>query len=271
MRLDHQTRWHRLKQLVPQPYRSPIRRKVFKLLAPFCRNNLKILATLADTDKWNDHGYVQHYQTHFHNIRKERLNVLEIGIGGYNSPWRGGESLRMWKAYFPNGQIYGLDIEDKSAHAERRIKVFQGSQVDKDLLQRISSAAGGFDIVIDDGSHRNEHVIYTFQTLFPLLRIPGTYVIEDTQTSYWPSYGGGDGSDRTSVGFAKNLIDGVNYREFLEDSYKPSYLDQHIVSLHFYHNLIFIYKDLNDEPSNRDRVLPAADREGGCATSLRAR
>jgi demethylmacrocin O-methyltransferase len=27
--------------------------------------------------------------------------MLEIGAGGYDSPISGGESLRMWKTYFP--------------------------------------------------------------------------------------------------------------------------------------------------------------------------
>jgi len=247
MHLDFREAWPRLKRLVPPQYRPRLRRNALRVIAPFCRSNLKLLATLADTDKWNYHWYVQHYETHFHSIRNHKLNLLEIGIGGYDNPTLGGESLRMWKAYFPSAQIYGLDIEDKSSHAERRIKVFQGSQVDEELIKTISSSAGGFDIVVDDGSHRNEHVIRTFQILFPLLRVPGIYVIEDTQTSYWPSYGGGDRSERTAMGFLKSLVDGLNYREFSADSYQPSYFDRHIVSVHFYHNLVFVYKGLNND------------------------
>jgi hypothetical protein len=48
----------------------------------------------------------------------------------------------------------------------------------------------GFDIIIDDGSHVNEHVITTFEYLLPILNNEGLYVIEDTQTAYWPEYGG---------------------------------------------------------------------------------
>jgi len=46
------------------------------------------------------------------------------------------------------------------------------------------------------------------------------------------------------------LIDGLNHEEFIDYKYKPSYFDKHIISMHFYHNLAFIYKGLNNEGSN---------------------
>jgi len=39
-------------------------------------------------------------------------------------------------------------------------------------------------------------------------------------------------------------------QEFLIPNYKPSYFDQKSISMHFYHNLILIYKGNNDEKSN---------------------
>ena len=44
-------------------------------------------------------------------------DALELGVGGYGRDL-GGESLLMWAAYFRNGRIYGLDIEDKTALRE---------------------------------------------------------------------------------------------------------------------------------------------------------
>src|SRR5437660_3758804 len=72
---------------------------------------LKILATIYMTDKWNLHWYAQHYEELFRNIRRKRVRLLEIGVGD-------GNSLRMWRAFFPHGRIYGIDIRDKSAHDE---------------------------------------------------------------------------------------------------------------------------------------------------------
>src|SRR5262245_54084192 len=75
--------------------------------------DLPALAAYFGTDKWGEHWYARHYQAHFAPLRRRRLRLLEIGIGGYDDPHKGGESLRMWKAYFPNAQIFGLDITDK--------------------------------------------------------------------------------------------------------------------------------------------------------------
>ena len=72
-------------------------------------NNLGKLAFINQTDK-GSHGYVQYYDKHFRLLRKKRLNILEIGVGGYENLNLGGGSLRMWKYYFPNSRIFGIDI-----------------------------------------------------------------------------------------------------------------------------------------------------------------
>lgn len=216
---------------------------------------LNSLALKYQTDKWNCHWYTPHYHHHFKDRRKRKLKVLEIGVGGYEDPLRGGNSLRMWREYFPASMIYGLDIHDKKAIEDEKIKIFQGSQTDKELLEQICKEHGPFDIVIDDGSHVNEHVITTFKILFPLLRDDGIYVVEDTQTSYWPYMGfGGDSADlmnpKTMMNFFKSLTDCLNHSERILPGYEKNYFDSHITSIHFYHNLVFVDKGLNDEGSN---------------------
>ena len=87
-------------------------------------DDLTNLASHYGTDKWGIHRYTPHYQQHFSHLRLNKLNLLEIGVGGYEDPNQGGESLRMWKHYFPNGKIDSIDIFDKSALQEERIKIF---------------------------------------------------------------------------------------------------------------------------------------------------
>jgi len=178
-------------------------------------------------------------------------------VGGYDDPKAGGGSLRMWKAFFPRSQIYGLDIHDKSAHDVTRIRTFMGSQTDEDFLRRMMAEIGPVDIIIDDGSHINEHVVRTFNILFPLLNSNGIYVVEDLQTSYWEHVIGSDwggskdlSAPHTSMNFFKARVDGLNYEEFTMDHYEPAYTDRHIVAMHFYHNLLFVYKGQNNEGSN---------------------
>jgi hypothetical protein len=236
--------------------RLKIRYKLRSLIAYFYMFNLNKLATVHKTDKNRFHFYTQHYQNHFKRFKFKKIKLLEIGVGGYDNPLSGGQSLRMWKSFFPFARIFSLDIFEKSFLQERRIKIFKGSQIDEDFLMTVCSKAGEFDLIIDDGSHINEHVIKTFEILFPKLKDGGIYVIEDTQTSYWKEYGGTSDNfnqDGTIYFFFKSLIDSLNNEEFILDNYKKTYYDKHIISMHFYHNMIFIYKGDNNELSNKVR------------------
>ena len=210
-------------------------------------------ALIHKTDKFGYHFYTPHYQKHFKNFQLKKIKLLEIGVGGYDDPVIGGNSLRMWKSFFPFGKIFSLDIFNKKFLQESRIKIYQGSQIDEKILTEICNEVGDFDIIIDDGSHINMHVIESFEFLFPKLKKGGIYVIEDTQTSYWKKYGGSStdfNKKGTIYNYFKALIDSLNNEEFVIENYIKTYYDKHIVSMHFYHNLIFIYKGDNDEPSN---------------------
>jgi len=68
-------------------------------------NDLIRLGQLFKTDKWGEHWYLRHYETHFRSIRGKRLNLLEIGVGGYGDTTKGGDSLRMWKIVVGRGVI----------------------------------------------------------------------------------------------------------------------------------------------------------------------
>ncbi|MGA3131732.1 MAG: hypothetical protein ABSD59_13080 [Terracidiphilus sp.] len=209
-----------------------------------------MLATIYGTDKWNHHRLVQHYEDLFSRIRRKRINFLEIGVGGGENPRDGGRSLRMWRAYFPQGRIYGIDINDKRPHDRGRIKTFHGSQADQQFLDGVVREIGRIDVILDDGSHINSHMIFSFQRLFPRLAAGGYYIVEDAQTSYWPGFFEGNENDRndpaTAMGYFKVLTDGLNWREF-KNSYTPNYFDLNIESVAFYHNLIVIKKSSNGE------------------------
>ncbi len=219
------------------------------------------LAVRHGTDKWGSHWYARHYDTHFARLRHLPIRLLEIGVGGDEDPKAGGASLRMWRDYFPSGQIFGIDIWDKRPHDEARITTFQGGQDDRGFLRRVCEAAGPFNIVIDDGSHHNRHVLASFEALFPQVKPGGLYAIEDAQTSYWRPFGGGSRNvtnPKTTLGFAKGLVESLNFRELDRPGYRPSLYDRNVVGLHFYHNLVVIDKDENTEASNLvvDNVLP---------------
>jgi demethylmacrocin O-methyltransferase len=125
------------------------------------------------------------------------------------------------------------------------------------VLRKIFDEAGEIKVVIDDGSHRPEHIRETFRILFPLLADDGFYAIEDTQTSYWPEFGGSEDRHDTSTTMAlvKDLLDGLNFEEYVDESYQPTYTDLHVKSVHCYHNLVVIEKGDNREGTNRRKAL----------------
>ena len=116
-----------------------------------------------------------------------------------------------------------------------------------------------FDVIIDDGSHLNQHQIFTFETLYPFVKDGGVYVIEDVQTSYWSS-DGWDGANINNPGFEKtcvhyflNLAKYLNHSEFTDlkgvDN-KSLELAKSIKQIIFEHNLIIVIKRANIQPSN---------------------
>jgi demethylmacrocin O-methyltransferase len=52
----------------------------------------------------------------------------------------------------------------------------------------------------------------------------------------------------------KQLVDGLNYEEFLLEGYEPTYTDRNVKAIHAWHNLVVIEKGQNEEGSRRDRV-----------------
>lgn len=148
--------------------------------------DLCALATKYGTDKWNAHHYTPHYHRLFKDRRNEVKKVLEIGIGDLTmvnptgAPYVPGASLRMWEEYFPNAEIYALDINPKLLINRGRIHSTFCDQSNIEYLSAVIPWLGkDFDLIVDDGSHLPKDQILTVKTLAPLLAPGGIYVIED--------------------------------------------------------------------------------------------
>jgi hypothetical protein len=173
-------------------------------------NTLDFIANKYGTDKCHQiHNYCARYEKYLPFNRYDKLKILEIGV-------LNGESLKTWREYFYRSEIVGIDINpDCKQYEGERISVEIGSQDDAAFLTSVNSTYGDFDLILDDGSHLNSHVIKSFDVLFPLLKSGGTYVVEDVLTSYLPDYEGGFRQENTSMEYFKRLADDVNYRGLL--------------------------------------------------------
>src|SRR5437764_531768 len=228
--------------------------------------DLEALAARYYSDKGGGlHWFTPHYERHMNALRDKPVRVLEIGVGGYMTTTYGGGSLRMWRRFFPRGLVYGLDIFDKTVADQPRVETLIGSQNDPEYRVGMAQRYGPFDVVIDDGSHVNEHVRTSFRTLFPYLRDGGVYAIEDLWTAYCPGYGGDEGATAgsgTSIGMLKALLDDIHYQQHSGDTpAQPTFEQANVVGIHVYHNVAFIEKGVNAEgamPAWIPRTPPAA-------------
>jgi hypothetical protein len=177
-------------------------------------STLDNLAKVYGTDKSSDkHNYCVKYEKYLPFNRYDKLNILEIGV-------LDGKSLLTWKDYYYRSNILGIDINpDCKKYEEDRIFIEIGSQDDDKFLNQISNEYGPFDFILDDGSHLNEHVIYSFKTLFQYVKSGGMYIVEDVATSYFPWYGGGLNDPKSMMEYFKKLTDDINFRgvENLDD------------------------------------------------------
>lgn len=141
--------------------------------------NLTELANLYHCDKGtNNFGprpgndYCRHYERYFEPLRNTPLKLLEVGIRLENT--EGGQSLRMWRDYFPRVQLFAVDIIPFEMDG---VTFFLGDQGDSIFLHDLAVKHGPFDIVIDDGSHRRNDQLATLAALFD--HATKFYVCED--------------------------------------------------------------------------------------------
>jgi hypothetical protein len=135
------------------------------------------------------HTYADLYYVLFNLYRHSIKRVFECGLGTKDLEFNSnmgengipGASLRAWRDYFPNAEIFGADIDPQILFQEDRIKTFH---VDQTVLKSIENmwqiiSVEEFDIIIDDGLHTFDAGISLFEASFSKLREGGIYVIED--------------------------------------------------------------------------------------------
>lgn len=153
----------------------------------------------ARVDRW--HHYFDAYHRHFEPFRNTAPTVIEIGV-------QKGGSLAMWRNYFGEGvKLYGIDIDPACVErAPAGTKVFIGSQADKAFLADVLAQTGPPDIVIDDGGHTSLQLINSFEALYPAMKTPGVYFVEDTETQIWGGGYADDPQGRNFIDYATGLI-----------------------------------------------------------------
>ena len=183
--------------------------------------------------KWKH--YFPVYEKHFGLIRNKPIKILEIGV-------LNGGSLEMWRYYFPEATIVGIDIDPNcKQHEQEGINIRVGDQTNEKFLQSLIDEFGDFDLIIDDGSHHVNHVNKTFQFLFSKLANDGIYFIEDTHAAYWSSHGGSITAPESINNVAKEMIDSIN-ADHARGQKQPDYFTKNIRCMSVYDSIIVFDK-----------------------------
>lgn len=145
------------------------------------------------TDKSSmTHHYLNTYEHYLKDWRDKEFTLLEIGVAA-------GNSMKMWKEYFPNAKVYGIDTNPDCAGYVDGVRI--GSQTDPAFLDSLLAEIGAPDLIIDDGSHVGADMEWSFRYLFPKMKPGGLYVVEDAATLYIPTYSGEFEANGRSKGY----------------------------------------------------------------------
>lgn len=202
--------------------------------------------------KWN--SYFEIYERHLDKFKNDELSLLEIGV-------QNGGSLDIWAEYFRNAKnLVGCDINPKVSelkYEDNRIKVIGMAATNPEAYANIINIEpNGYDIIIDDGSHRSMDTLSNFINYFDVLKPGGLFIIEDMHCAYWEEYGGGFFNELSISNFMKKILDLINiehcrndfdsnklFKSFFIGSQVPKFLtDNSIYSISAYNSIYIIEK-----------------------------
>jgi SAM-dependent methyltransferase len=160
-------------------------------------NNTSVLCEIGkkyDTDKSSQrnnvtdyrhcHPYTLFYEGLFKNSKDKELKIAELGI-------LDGGSLLMWREYFTNSLIYGLEYNNdlimnfRKQFNNDRISLTHIDVTNKDsIIKAFADLNILYDIVIEDTTHQFEDQIRVIENMYKYLKPGGILIIEDIFKSY---------------------------------------------------------------------------------------
>jgi SAM-dependent methyltransferase len=155
---------------------------------------LKCKFEVYGSDKSTLHNYHLIYGSILKN-RESVSAVLEIGLGSNNADivsnmkqaGKPGGSLRAFRDFLPNANIYGADVDKRILFEEDRIRTFFVDQTELQSFETLGKYVGtDFDLIIDDGLHSPNANIAVLAFALGRLKPGGWLVVEDISNSALP-------------------------------------------------------------------------------------
>jgi len=142
------------------------------------------------TDKNTTHSYLPLYEKLLTNKKITAKNVLEIGIGDFGE--KNGGSIKLWRDFFTNATIYGIDIlpinrvldellNDKRVILYTSSDGYNETFFNKNFLDKNIQ----FDFMLDDGPHTLGSMKQFIKLYSQIMTPDGILIIEDIQSWDW--------------------------------------------------------------------------------------
>jgi hypothetical protein len=159
----------------------------------------RIMTTYGSDKAMGRHNYTTVYRALFAELRSQRVNFFELGIGTNNpklastmgETGKPGASLRGWAEFFKVGRIVGADIDRAVLFTEGRITTFYCDQLNRTSINKLwenPSLSEEFDVVIEDGLHTFEANVSFLESSIHKVRRGGYYIIEDVREADLPRW-----------------------------------------------------------------------------------
>jgi hypothetical protein len=137
------------------------------------------------------HNYTLMYYEMFKDLQNKKLNIFELGLGTNNTDvpsnmgkfGKPGASLRGWREFFTNSNVFGADVDKRILFNEERIKTFYCNQKDVLEIERMWNNPTLkdilFDIIIEDGLHEFDANLIFLENSLHKINEGGIYICED--------------------------------------------------------------------------------------------
>ena len=151
------------------------------------KEKLGELFNFHGSDKATIHNYYLIYSSILNEIENPK-KIFEIGLGTNNidvvstmgKDGKPGASLRAFRDYLENINVYGADFDKRVLFDENRIKTFYVDQTDpKTFLNLSKKIDSDFDLMIDDGLHSPNANLNSLAFFKNKIKKGGYIVIED--------------------------------------------------------------------------------------------
>jgi hypothetical protein len=148
--------------------------------------SLNSYSKLKNKKLFKGHNFAKFYEKHCKQFKKEKINILEIGV------WEGASTASFYH-YFKNAQFFSIDRNFKFKYSSKRINFFYCDTTSRKDLSELKNffkkkKVSSFDIIIDDGSHILSNILKNLIFFFNYLKPGGIYVVEDYKHPNYYSY-----------------------------------------------------------------------------------